>query len=148
VYGPHGAWDGGREKAPAAICRKVATAALTGASVIEVWGDGRQTRSFMWIGDCVEGTRRLMESPVSEPRNLGSTELVSIDEMVTMVEEIAGIRLDRRYDRSAPQGVRGRNSDNSRIRAELGWAPSTSLRDGLAVLYPWVRDQVERRLHR
>jgi GDP-D-mannose 3',5'-epimerase len=146
VYGPHGAWDGGREKAPAAICRKVATAALTAGSVIDVWGDGKQTRSFMWIGDCIEGTRRLMESPVSEPRNIGSTEMVSIDEMVTTVEEIAGVRLDRRYDTTAPQGVRGRNSDNNRIRTELGWEPSTSLRDGLAVLYPWVREQVKRRL--
>jgi GDP-D-mannose 3',5'-epimerase len=148
VYGPHGAWDGGREKAPAAICRKVATAVLTAGSVIDVWGDGKQTRSFMWIGDCIEGTRRLMKSPVSEPRNIGSTELVSIDEMVTTVEQIAGVHLERRYDTTAPQGVRGRNSDNTRIRTELGWEPSTALRDGLAALYPWVKDQVERRLHR
>jgi nucleoside-diphosphate-sugar epimerase len=147
VYGPHGAWEGGREKAPAAICRKVATAVLTGRSVIDIWGDGKQTRSFMWIGDCIEGTRRLVESTVSEPRNIGSAELVSIDELVTTVEQIAEVRLDRRYDTSAPQGVRGRNSDNRRVRAELGWEPSTPLRDGLAVLYPWVREQVERRLH-
>jgi nucleoside-diphosphate-sugar epimerase len=147
VYGLHGAWEGGREKAPAAICRKVATAALLGAPSIEVWGDGRQTRSFLWIDDCIEGTRRLVDSDVSEPRNIGSSELVSVDDMVGMVEDIAGVRLERRYDLTAPQGVRGRNSDNSRIEAELGWAPATSLRDGLARLYPWVRDQVAHQLN-
>jgi nucleoside-diphosphate-sugar epimerase len=146
VYGPACAWDGGREKAPAAICRKVAMAELTGDPTIDIWGDGRQTRSFTWIGDCVEGTRRLMDSTVGEPRNIGSSELVSIDDVVTMVEEIAGVRLERRYDTTAPQGVRGRNSDNTRICADLGWQPTTPLREGLAQLYPWVRDRVEHRL--
>lgn len=142
VYGPHAAWDGGREKAPAALCRKVAIAELTGRATIDIWGDGRQTRSFLWVDDCIEGTRRLMDSDIGEPRNIGSEELVSVDDLVSMVEEIAGFSLQRRYDRNAPQGVRGRNSDNTRIRADLGWEPSTPLRDGLAVLYPWVRDQV------
>lgn len=147
VYGPYGAWDGGREKAPAAICRKVAIAELTGVHTIDIWGDGRQTRSFLWIDDGIEGTRRLMDSAISEPRNIGSSELVSIDDLVSAVEDTAGIKLERRYDTSAPQGVRGRNSDNTRIRAELGWEPSTSLREGLAVLYPWIRDQVASRLY-
>ena len=146
VYGPHGSWEGGREKAPAAICRKVAIAELTGTETIEIWGDGHQTRSFLWIDDCLEGTRRLMDSAIADPRNIGSEELVTIDELVSQVEDIAGIKLERRYDLRAPQGVRGRNSDNTRVRSELGWEPSTSLRDGLAVLYPWIRDQVASRL--
>src|SRR3954470_4716342 len=116
VYGPHGTYDGGREKAPAAICRKLATAVLTSDHQIEIGGDGKQTRSFMYIDDCVEGTRRIMDSGVHEPINLGSEELVAIDELVDHVETIAGIQLERRYDLTAPQGVRGRNSDNSLIR--------------------------------
>jgi nucleoside-diphosphate-sugar epimerase len=147
VYGTHGAWDGGREKAPAAICRKVAIAALTGDLRIDVWGDGKQTRSFLWIDDCVEGTIRLMGSDVSEPRNIGSSELVSINELVAIVEEVAGVRVECRYDARAPQGVRGRNCDGTRLAAELGWKHSTPLRAGVAVLYPWVRDQVQRRRH-
>ena len=146
VFGPHGAWDGGREKAPAAICRKVATAELTGDRRIDIWGDGQQTRSFTWIDDCIEGTRRLMDSAVSEPRNIGSSELVTIDQLVSIVEDLAGVRLERHYDLSSPTGVRGRNSDNTRVRAELGWEPATPLRDGLAQLYPWVRERVEQRL--
>jgi GDP-D-mannose 3', 5'-epimerase len=146
VYGPIGTWHGGREKAPAAICRKVATAALTGDHRIEIWGDGRQTRSFTYIDDCLEGTMRLMASDVREPLNVGSDQLVTVNELVDIVESIAGITLDRSYKLDAPQGVRGRNSDNTRIRAELGWAPSVSLEDGLAATYAWVHDQVAARL--
>jgi nucleoside-diphosphate-sugar epimerase len=143
VYGPEGTWEGGREKAPAAICRKVAEAVLDGHNHIEIWGDGSQTRSFMFIDDCVEGMRRLMASEVDEPLNVGSSELVSINELVDIVENLAGVKLKRRYDLSAPQGVRGRNSDNTLIRERLGWEPSTSLRNGLARTYAWVFEQVE-----
>ena len=142
VYGPHGAWTGGREKAPAAICRKVAEAGLAGGGEIEVWGDGRQTRSFMYVADCVRGTRLLMDSDVREPLNIGSAETVTVDDLVTTVESIAGLSLERRYDPAAPQGVRGRSSDNTRIRERLGWEPTTSLRDGLAETYAWVRGEV------
>jgi nucleoside-diphosphate-sugar epimerase len=142
VYGPHGAYDGGREKAPAAICRKVATAALTGEHQIEIWGDGQQTRSFVYIEDCVEGTIRIAEGDALGPLNLGSTELVTIDQLVDIVEEIAGIELERSYDTDAPQGVRGRNSDNTLIRESLGWEPTIPLRAGLEATYTWVRDQV------
>jgi GDP-D-mannose 3',5'-epimerase len=144
VYGPYGSWDGGREKAPAAICRKVAIAALTGDLAIDVWGDGKQTRSFMWIDDCVHGTVELMGSTVSEPRNVGSSERVSIDDLITIVEDVAGVQVERRYDTLAAQGVRGRNCDGTRLEAELGWRPSTTLREGVGALYPWIRDQVER----
>jgi GDP-D-mannose 3', 5'-epimerase len=146
VYGPHGTWDGGREKAPAAICRKVATAALTGEHRIEIWGDGQQTRSFTYIDDCLEGTLRLMDSDVREPLNVGSDQLVTVDQLVDIVEDIAGVELDRDYRLDAPLGVRGRNSDNARIRQALGWAPSISLEDGLAVTYDWVHAQVKRSL--
>jgi nucleoside-diphosphate-sugar epimerase len=142
VYGPHGSWEGGREKAPAAICRKVAEARLSGRHEIEIWGDGQQTRSFQYIDDCVKGTQLILNSDVLEPLNLGSDELVSINGLVDLVEEIAGIRLKRRYNLSAPKGVNGRNSDNTRIRALLGWAPDTRLRDGLEKTYAWVYDQV------
>ncbi|HKE72348.1 MAG TPA: NAD-dependent epimerase/dehydratase family protein [Acidimicrobiales bacterium] len=148
VYGPHGTWEGGREKAPAAICRKVATAALTGDHTIEIWGDGHQTRSFTYIDDCLEGTLRLTASDVDEPLNVGSDQLVTINGLVDIVEEIAGVRLERRYRTDAPQGVRGRNSDNSLIRERLGWAPSISLEDGLAATYAWVHDQVAASLNR
>ncbi len=141
VYGPHGSWNGGREKAPAAICRKVIAAKATGNLEIEIWGDGRQTRSFTYIDDCLEGTLRLMRSDVREPLNVGSEELVTIDELVDVVEEVAGVELRRRYRRDAPLGVRGRNSDNTLIRARLGWAPSTSLRDGIERTYAWIHDQ-------
>lgn len=142
VYGPHGTWRGGREKAPAAICRKVIMAKRTGAHTIRIWGDGRQTRSFMFIDDCIEGTLRLMTSDVDEPMNLGSSELVTINQLVDVAEEIAGIRLERNYDLNAPKGVNGRNSDNSMILERLGWAPSVKLRDGLEKTYRWIEQQI------
>jgi GDP-D-mannose 3',5'-epimerase len=146
VYGPHGTYDGGREKAPAAICRKVAYAALTGDRTIEIWGDGKQTRSFTYIDDCVDGTLRLTASDVREPLNIGSSELVTIDELVTIVETVAGVGpLERRYRTDAPQGVRGRNSDNTRINKLLGWEPSISLQEGLAATYRWVYDEMAAR---
>jgi GDP-D-mannose 3',5'-epimerase len=148
VYGPHGTWSGGREKAPAAICRKVAEAALTGSGRIEIWGDGRQARSFTFIDDCIEGTLMIAGGDHPDPVNVGSAELVTIDELVSLVEQIAGVELERVYDTSAPQGVRGRNSDNTLVREIYGWEPSTSLREGLAKTYPWVAEQVERELAR
>jgi len=141
VYGPHGTWDGGREKAPAAICRKVIEAKETGSGSIEIWGDGKQTRSFMYIDDCVHGTRRILASDILDPINLGSDELVTIDGLVSIVEEIAGVRLERRYKLDAPRGVNGRNSDNTRINEELGWEPSIRLVDGLERTYAWIHDQ-------
>jgi nucleoside-diphosphate-sugar epimerase len=142
VYGPHGAYDGGREKAPAAICRKVIDAVLHGTPEIEIWGDGRQSRSFMYIDDCIEGTVRIMESDVREPLNLGSDESVTINQLVDLAEEIAGVRLRRVYRLDAPQGVRGRNSDNTLIEQRLGWAPHTSLRDGLRRTYHAIFQQM------
>ena len=144
VYGPNGTWDGGREKAPAAMCRKVALAEITGDRRIEIWGDGEQTRSFMYIDDCVKGTKLLTESDTRIPLNVGSDELVTINQLVSIVEEIAGITLDRSYKLDAPQGVRGRNSDNTLITQELGWAPSISLRDGMERTYAWVYDQAKK----
>ena len=145
VYGPDGTWDGGREKAPAAICRKVAQAKLSGRHEIEIWGDGEQTRSFMYIDDCVYGSKAVLESDVLEPINLGSSELVSINDLVSIVEAIAGVRLERRYKLDAPQGVRGRNSDNTKIKGYLGWEPSIPLTDGLERTYVWIYDQLARR---
>jgi GDP-D-mannose 3',5'-epimerase len=142
VYGPHGTWDGGREKAPAAICRKVAEAKLSGSHEIEIWGDGEQTRSFTYIDDCVHGTQLLMWSDVEEPLNVGSSEMVTINQLVDIVEEIADVKLRRRYNPAAPQGVRGRNSDNTLILERLGWEPSIPLRDGLANTYRWIYDQM------
>jgi nucleoside-diphosphate-sugar epimerase len=142
VYGPNGSWIGGREKAPAAICRKVAEARLSGRDEIEIWGDGNQTRSFMYIDDCLNGIHRIMHSDVAEAINLGSDELVTINGLVDIVEDIAGVTLKRRYNLAAPKGVNGRNSDNTRIRALLSWAPGTRLRDGLERTYAWVYDQV------
>jgi nucleoside-diphosphate-sugar epimerase len=142
VYGPKGTWTGGREKAPAAICRKIAEAKLSGNHEIEVWGDGEQTRSFMYIDDCVDGTRRIMDSDIDEPINLGSAEMVTINQLVDIVEEIAGIKVARRYDLNAPKGVRGRNSDNTMILERLGWEPSISLSTGLERTYGWIFDQV------
>jgi len=142
VYGPDGTWDGGREKAPAAICRKVIQAKLSNDHRIEIWGDGEQTRSFMYIDDCVEGTRRLMDSDVTDPINIGSDELVSINQLVDIVEGIAGITLERDYKLDAPKGVRGRNSDNTMIQQELGWAPSISLQGGMEKTYAWIYDQM------
>jgi nucleoside-diphosphate-sugar epimerase len=145
VYGPHGTWDGGREKAPAAICRKVIEATLTGSHCITIWGTGQQTRSFMYIDDCIEGTLRLARSPVEDPINLGSSELVTINQLVDIAEDIAGVRLERHYDLGAPKGVNGRNSDNTMIRQRLDWEPSVRLRDGLERTYRWIHDQVTRK---
>jgi nucleoside-diphosphate-sugar epimerase len=142
VYGPFGTWHGGREKAPAAICRKVAEAKLSGRHEIEIWGDGTQTRSFTYIDDCIRGTELLMHGGIVEPLNVGSSELVSVDALVSIVEEIAGVHLVRRYDPSAPKGVAGRNSDNTRIRTAFGWEPSIRLRDGLERTYAWIRDEI------
>jgi GDP-D-mannose 3',5'-epimerase len=142
VYGPHGTYDGGREKAPAAICRKVIAAKQAGNLEIEVWGDGKQTRSFMFIDDCTVGTHAILASEIVEPINLGSNELVSINQLVDIVEEIAGVKLKRRYNLSAPKGVNGRNSDNTMIQARLGWQPGTRLRDGMEKTYRWIHDQM------
>ena len=142
VYGPHGTYDGGREKAPAAICRKVISAKLSGTHEIEIWGDGKQTRSFQWIDDCVKGTQLIMQGDYAEPLNLGSSELVTINQLVDLVEEIAGVRLKRSYNLSAPKGVNGRNSDNTLIRRVFNWEPSTRLRDGLERTYAWIYDQM------
>ena len=141
VYGPHGTWDGGREKAPAAICRKVIEAKVTGRHEIEIWGSGHQTRSFMYIDDCLHGVQSIMDSGILEPINLGSAEMVSVNQLVDIVEEIAGIRLKRRYALNAPQGVNGRNSDNALIRKYLDWEPSIPLREGLEKTYAWIYDQ-------
>jgi GDP-D-mannose 3',5'-epimerase len=145
VYGPHGTYDGGREKAPAAICRKVIEAQLMGRHQIEIWGDGEQTRSFMYIDDCLEGTHRIMGSQVEEPLNLGSDRLVTINQLVDIIEGIAGLKLGRIYRLDAPQGVRGRNSDNTLIEQRLGWAPSTPLEVGLERTYRWIYDQMKGR---
>lgn len=142
VYGPHGTWDGGREKAPAAICRKVIRAKLTGDHRIEIWGDGHQTRSFMFIDDCLHGIDLILDQPPHEPINLGSNELVSINQLVDIVEDIAGLTLTRRHNLAAPKGVNGRNSDNRAIREWLGWEPSIRLRDGLERTYGWIYDQM------
>jgi len=146
VYGPHGTYDGGREKAPAAICRKVAQAQLDGSKEIEIWGDGEQTRSFTYIDDCLYGTTAIMGSDIDVPINLGSDEMVSINQLVDIIEDIAGIRVRRSYDLDAPKGVRGRSSDNTLIDRELGWSPSISLRDGLEKTYAWIYDQVVARV--
>jgi nucleoside-diphosphate-sugar epimerase len=142
VYGPHGTYAGGREKAPAAICRKVAEAKLAGEDEIEIWGDGEQTRSFMYIDDCLLGTQKIMESDILDPINLGSSELVTINQLVDVVEEIAGVRLRRQYNLDAPKGVRGRNSDNTLILERLGWEPSTPLSVGLEKTFAWIHDEL------
>src|SRR3984957_5653198 len=142
VYGPLGTWTGGREKAPAAVCRKVIEAKHSGSNQIEIWGDGKQTRSFMYIDACPLGTRMIAESNIREPLNLGSNELVTINQLVDLVEENAGIKLKRNYNLSAPKGVNGRNSDNTKIQQELGWAPSIKLREGLAKTYAWIESQM------
>jgi GDP-D-mannose 3',5'-epimerase len=144
VYGPEGTWDGGREKAPAAVCRKIATAAITGQHEIEIWGDGEQTRSFMYIDDCLQGSQMILAGDHADPVNLGSAELVSINQLVSIVEEIAGIKCERHHKLDAPQGVRGRNSDNTMIQQAYGWEPSIPLADGMARTYAWVYDQVKR----
>lgn len=143
IFGPLGSWRGGREKAPAAMCRKVATAKLTGDHEIEMWGDGEQTRSFCYIDDCVEGIHRLMQSDWREPLNLGQDRLISINELVAMVADAAGIEVTVRHV-DGPQGVRGRNSDNTRLREVLDWEPAISLEDGLARTYDWIEGEVRR----
>ncbi len=140
VYGPLGTYEGGKEKSPAAICRKVAL--VPDGGEIEVWGDGKQTRSFMYVDDCVEGLIRLMESDHHEPLNLGTDHLVTIDELVELIADIAGKDLRCRHDESRPQGVRGRNSDNTLLREVLGWEPGTALRDGLTVTYRWIEQEL------
>ena len=145
VYGPLGTFEGGREKAPAALARKIATAKLTGDRDIEIWGDGEQTRSFMYIDDCLKGSRMITDGPYYSPVNLGSSELVSINQMVGILEEIAGVTVQRHYKLDAPQGVRGRNSDNTLIEERYGWEPSISLRDGLEQTYRWIFDQLSAR---
>jgi GDP-D-mannose 3',5'-epimerase len=142
VYGPDGTWEGGREKAPAAICRKVIMAKNSGVHEIDIWGDGKQTRSFMYIDDCVKGTEMIMESEIAEPINLGSSELVTINQLVDIAEDIAGIKLKRTYNLSAPKGVNGRNSDNTMILKKLGWEPSIRLRDGLERTYRWIEHEI------
>ncbi|MCK6453242.1 MAG: NAD-dependent epimerase/dehydratase family protein [Alphaproteobacteria bacterium] len=142
VYGPNGTYDGGREKAPAAMCRKVIEAKLSGRHAIEIWGDGEQTRSFMYIDDCLTGTMAIMASGIVDPINLGSAQLVSINQLVDIVENIAGIKLKRSYNLGAPKGVRGRNSDNTLIQKKLGWEPSIRLEDGMEQTYRWIWDQI------
>jgi GDP-D-mannose 3', 5'-epimerase len=145
VYGPHGTFEGGREKAPAAVCRKVIEAKFSGKHEIEIWGTGKQTRSFMYISDCLKGTQDLTHGDVIEPINLGSSELVSINQLVDIVEDIAGIKLKRTYNLSAPKGVNGRNSDNTLIKKLMGWEPDTRLRDGMEKTYRWIHDQMASR---
>ncbi|HWA94546.1 MAG TPA: NAD-dependent epimerase/dehydratase family protein [Terracidiphilus sp.] len=142
VYGPYGTWNGGREKAPAAICRKVLEAKHSGKHEIEIWGTGKQTRSFMYIDDCTKGTRAILESDIHEPINLGSNELVTINQLVDIVEDIAGIKLERRYNLGAPKGVNGRNSDNTKIKQYLDWEPSIRLREGMKKTYDWIEQEM------
>jgi len=145
VYGPFGTFDGGREKAPAAICRKVADAVLSNRKEISIWGDGNQTRSFTYIDDTIKGTTKLLKSDFCDPLNIGSSEMVTINQLVSIVEDIAGVNLTRKYELAAPKGVRGRNSDNDLIRSVLGWEPSTSLYKGMEETYSWIYSQ--RKLH-
>jgi nucleoside-diphosphate-sugar epimerase len=139
-----GTWDGGREKAPAALCRKIAAAKLSGSDEIEIWGDGEQTRSFCYIDDCVTGLEKLMRSDYGDPLNLGQDRLISINALADLIASIAGIRVAKKHV-AGPQGVRGRNSDNSRLREVLKWEPSVSLEEGLAKTYAWIEDQVRKR---
>ena len=144
VYGPYGTWDGGREKAPAAVCRKVALAQISGKHEIEIWGTGDQTRSFMYITDCVYGTQKLLNSDWADPINIGSAEMVSINQLVDIAEDIAGVKLKRSYNLDAPKGVNGRSSDNTLIKEVFDWEPATRLRDGLELTYKWVYDEIKR----
>lgn len=142
VYGPHGTWNGGREKAPAAICRKVIQAKLSGKHDIEIWGDGNQTRSFMYIDDCIKGSTMLMESDFKDPINIGSSQKVTINQLVDIAEKIAGIKLNRIYNLNAPKGVNGRNSDNTLILEKFNWQPSISLENGIEKTYKWIFDEM------
>jgi len=146
VMGPQGSWKDGREKAPAAICRKVAEAKLFGDHHIEIWGDGTQTRSFCWIDDCVQGILDVMNGPYSDPVNLGSAEMVTINQLVDIAEEIAGVKLKRTYKPDAPTGVAGRNSDNTKFKRQYGWEPSTPLRTGMVATYAWIEQQVNQKI--
>jgi GDP-D-mannose 3',5'-epimerase len=147
VYGPHGTWDGGREKAPAAMCRKIIEGIDKDDLSINIWGNGEQTRSFMYIDDCVQGIDKIVhcDDLIATPINLGSSELVSINALVDKVEKIAGVTMQRSYDLGAPQGVAGRNSDNTFIQQVLGWEPGTSLDQGLALTYHWIKEQYDKR---
>jgi GDP-D-mannose 3',5'-epimerase len=145
-YGPYGTWKGGREKAPAAMCRKVIEAKLSGDHDIEIWGDGEQTRSFMYIDDCITGIEKIWQSDHTDPLNLGSDEQVTVNQLVDIAEELGGIKLKRNYDLSKPQGVRGRNSDNTLIKEVLGWSPSISLREGMEKTYEWIYNEVKKSL--
>ncbi len=142
VYGPLGTWTGGREKAPAAVCRKVIQAKMDGTNEIEIWGDGKQTRSFMYVDDCTKGTQMILDSDILEPINLGSDELVTINQLVDIAEEIAGVKLKRNYKLDAPKGVNGRNSDNTMILKDLGWEPSIRLKEGLTKTYNWIESEM------
>jgi GDP-D-mannose 3', 5'-epimerase len=142
VYGPFGTWNGGREKAPAALCRKIIKAKISGDHKIEVWGDGEQTRSFMYIDDCITGMEKIWDSNYTKPLNLGSSEMVSINQLIDIISDIAGITVQREYDLTKPQGVRGRNSDNTLIKEITGWEPSIPLREGLEKTYSWIWDQI------
>ena len=145
IFGENGSWEGGREKAPAALCRKIAYAKLTGQSVVEIWGDGEQTRSFCYIDDCIEGLYRIMFSELHEPINLGQDRMISINQLADIIAEIARMEIVKKHVKG-PEGVRGRNSDNSKMREVLGWEPSISLEDGLAKTYTWIEAQVKQRL--
>lgn len=145
VFGPFGTFEGGREKAPAAICRKVAIAKLSGTKEIEIWGDGNQRRSFMWIDDCIKGINDVMMHNFYDPVNLGSAQTVSINDLTDIVEEVAGIKLSRKYLLTAPQGVRGRSSDNSLFHELYGWEPSTSLESGIEKTYKWIYEEIKKR---
>jgi nucleoside-diphosphate-sugar epimerase len=147
VYGPHGSWRDGREKAPAALARKVAVAAITGNYEIDIWGDGEQTRSFMYVDDCVEGTLKIARDAHYDPLNLGTEEMVTVNQLVTVLEEIADVTLQRHYNGTAPQGVRGRNSDNTLIRETLNWEPTIALGYGMERTYGWIFDQVKATLN-
>ena len=146
IFGHLGTWEGGREKAPAALCRKMAIAKLTGNPELEIWGDGKQTRSFCYIDDCVTGIHKLMRSDYHEPLNLGQDRLVTVDQLADMIAEAAGIEIGKKHV-PGPQGVRGRNSDNTRLREVLGWEPEVSLEEGLAGTYAWIEEQVRANLH-
>lgn len=145
VYGPFGTWKGGREKAPAAICRKVILAKILREKEINIWGDGEQTRSFMYIDDCIEGIKRLMESNRTDPINLGRNDLITINQLVELTESIAGISLKRTYDLTAPKGVRGRNSDNTLIQQVLGWQPSIPMDTGMRKTYAWIEEEIQKK---
>jgi len=143
IFGPHGSWNDGHEKAPAALCRKVAQAVITKDHTIDIWGDGEQTRSFLYVDDCVDGTIKITNSNYFYPFNVGSEELISINGLLDIIEEIANVKLTRYYQLDKPQGVRGRNSDSSLIKAKIGWEPTTSLRSGIETTYEWIYDQVK-----